>query len=189
MISGRAEVLGVLALAVLFGIGAWLIGMQGMPSALLATVVFAAGAGRPALERHAIDQRVGRGGVWPPRSSPLVGGTRREVQELSWSFTGRRSTSGQDAVARLRGLARHRLALRGVDLSDPTQRERVDALIGSRARLTLSTPEDEPVRHRDVVACLEAIERLAPPATAIGPTTAVSTASPPTRLPSPSEQT
>lgn len=170
----------MLALAVVVGVGLWLVGLPAMSSAILATAGFAAGAGRAGLELHTIDQRVGRSGAWPPRSSPFVGGVRREVQELSWSFSSRSGTSGQEVLTHLRNLARRRLAVHGVDLSDPEHRPRVDALIGSRARAVLATPGDRPVRHRDAVACLDAVERLVPSDT-------VSTVSRPPLVPSTSE--
>ncbi|GAB3912598.1 hypothetical protein GCM10011575_45750 [Microlunatus endophyticus] len=87
-------------------------------------------------------------------------GARREAFRLSWNVTGRNDRVGSTLVTRLQVIAEHRLAVRGLRLHDPADRDRVIGLVGAGAFQLLSRPPGSEARTRDFHQALAAVERL-----------------------------
>ena len=92
----------------------------------------------------------------------LALGDRREVTTLSWMLTSRHGGTDRIAVLRLRAIAAHRLALRGIDLYNAADAQRASELIGPSAHWLLATDQQVSPSHRQMVECVDAIERLDP---------------------------
>lgn len=88
-------------------------------------------------------------------------GARREAFRLSWNVTGRNDRVGSTLVTRLAVIAEQRLALRGLHLHDPADRERLVQLLGQQSFYLLSRPPGSEARTRDFHQALAAVERLA----------------------------
>ncbi len=110
---------------------------------------------------------------WPPQEEkPLRRGS--DVSRLSWAINARTGIVAIGLSRRIDALARHRLAVRGLDLDDPGDAARIDALFGGPwARETLSAKE---LSHAETDRLLDLIEHTSPvpektPALAIPPQT------------------
>jgi hypothetical protein len=88
-------------------------------------------------------------------------GARREVFRLSWNVAGREDRVGSTLISRLQAAAARRLALRGLRLHDPADRERVIALVGERPYRLLNLPPGSDAPARAFVHTLGVVERLA----------------------------
>ncbi len=88
-------------------------------------------------------------------------GARREVFRLSWNVAGREDRVGSTLIQRLQQVADRRLALHGLRLNDPADRERVIELIGERAYRLLRLPAGSDAPARSFLQALTAVERLA----------------------------
>lgn len=98
--------------------------------------------------------------LWPTHGESGRAGGRRDVATLSWRLTSRHGGTDSAAVARLRAIAARRLARHGASLSEPRDAERARALLGDRVHALLSAPADAQLSHRDLVTCIDALERL-----------------------------
>lgn len=117
---------------------------------------------------------VGAAHAWPVATTDERDGTRLEVATLSWSFLPRADGQvSERAVRRLRGVAEHRLARHGVHLRggfaavgrgdvDPAVVARGRELIGERPWALLAGRGGWMPTVRDVLTCIEALERLGP---------------------------
>ena len=76
----------------------------------------------------------------PERPTLLRGGARREVGFVAWSLRSTRGRVSPGASARLRSVAQRRLARQGIDLDDPADRLRAEAVLGARAYRVVSDP-------------------------------------------------
>lgn len=99
---------------------------------------------------------------WPVPEEVRRSGHRREVTTLSWMLTSRHGGTDRIAVLRLRAIAAHRLALRGIDLYNAADAQRASELIGPTAHWLLATDQQVSPSHRQMVECVDAIERLDP---------------------------
>lgn len=142
-------------LAVLVGGAAWLIGVSGPQSTVLAAAVMTVAAGFAWLPSRKV--------VWPTRRRRFPPGTRTDLARLSWVMVGRRGTVTGPAVPRLLALAQRRLARAGVDLHDSGHTAAAERLLGPTAYRVLGTLAGNParpVRYAAFVRCLAAVERL-----------------------------
>jgi hypothetical protein len=89
-------------------------------------------------------------------------GARRDVAELSYSLRGSYGRVGSGAVLRAQRLARQRLALYQLDLLDPTDRPRIELMIGHHAYAVLVRGARRPPFLRSFIHCLDALDALDP---------------------------
>ncbi|MBO3094878.1 hypothetical protein [Cellulomonas dongxiuzhuiae] len=87
-------------------------------------------------------------------------GARGEVLDLAWTMVGRDGRAGERALRRLREAGARRVARHGLDLDAPEQADAVTALIGARARATLTRRTHPLPTVRDLVHTLDVLERL-----------------------------
>ncbi len=138
---------GVLALAVLL-----LLGQLGFPEAFVLAWMILVAAVVLACRQEFIEV----GPVWPPekRSRNPRGS---EVSRMAWAINTRTGVAGHVVVRRVQSVLRRRLALRGLDLDDPAQHARIDALLGEGVRDALHRRE---VQRTDIEIVLDAIDRI-----------------------------
>jgi hypothetical protein len=88
-------------------------------------------------------------------------GSRRELAKLT-RYRGRRTRGTDDeAVRRLRTVARRRLADLGVDADDPADRVEAGRLLGQLAYgVLLDPPASRPVPDRHFSRCIDAVDAL-----------------------------
>ncbi|MCW2604082.1 MAG: hypothetical protein JWN61_2217 [Pseudonocardiales bacterium] len=145
-----------LALAtVVLPAAAWAIGINWVYCLLIAA---AAAAGVAALELPAL----GREPNWPVPDEARHDGGRREIAYLSWMLTSRHGGTDRAAVLRLRETARRRLALRGIDLEATADMQRARDVLGPHIHSILLSDQGFSPSHRQIVQCIEALERLVP---------------------------
>ena len=76
---------------------------------------------------------------------------------MAWAINARTGVAGHVEVRRVQSVLRRRLALHGLDLDDPTQHARIDALLGEGVRDALHRRE---VQRTDIEIVLDAIDRI-----------------------------
>jgi hypothetical protein len=96
------------------------------------------------------------GPVWPPEK-PSRGSRGSEVSRMAWAINTRTGVAGHVVVRRVQSVLRRRLALHGLDLDDPAQHARIDALLGEGVRDALHRRE---VQRTDIEIVLDAIGRI-----------------------------
>jgi hypothetical protein len=138
-------------LALVFGVGGYLIGLPGPIATLLAAAVGVAGAAL-SIGGTVRDDRL------PVPQIDLRHGARREIKQLSWNISGQRHRLDEPAVRRLRGIAVARLAALGVDLDDPRHQAQAEALLGRSVYRVLSAPSAQPASV--LLRCVAALDRL-----------------------------
>ena len=90
-----------------------------------------------------------------------TGGSRSEVESLASSLRTGWEPVGLTAERRLRQIARHRLALEGLDLQSDDQRAAIESRIGTRAYRILRDSGKRP-RLGSLIRCLDALDALSP---------------------------
>ncbi|MFC0681815.1 hypothetical protein ACFFGH_28620 [Lysobacter korlensis] len=140
-----------LILALVIGVGSYLIGLPAALAAVLAAAVGIAGAAL-SIGGRVQDRRL------PDPQIDLRQGARREIKQLSWTAGGQRNRLDEPVVRRLRLVAVARLAARGIDLDDPRHRPRAEQLLGRSTYRVLASPagQSAAVMQR----CIAAIDRL-----------------------------
>ena len=93
---------------------------------------------------------------WPPEK-PRRDPRGSEVSRLAWAINSRTGVVGHVVVRRVHNVLRRRLAHRGLDLDDPDDHTRIDALLGEGVRGALHRRE---VQRADIERVLDAIERI-----------------------------
>lgn len=103
------------------------------------------------------------GGDTPWRGDPSARqrGARSDVASLAASLNDRFGRSSL-ARGRLRQIARHRLALQGLDLARPADRVAIEQLIGRRAYRVLAHEHRRGLALRSLLHGLDALEALDP---------------------------
>lgn len=94
--------------------------------------------------------------AWPPEE-PRRERRGSEVSRLAWAINSRTGVAGHMVVRRAQSMLRRRLAHHGLDLDDPTQHERIDALLGRGVREGLHRRE---VQRTDIERVLDAMDRI-----------------------------
>ena len=153
----------------------WYVGMDAWHAGTVGLVLGAAGLCRIAMPDH-------RDAGWAAAPGTSEDGARLDVARLSWSLRPRHGRVQHAALGRVQELARHRLALRQLDLREPADRAAIELLIGEAAYTTLALPAQRPPQLRSVVHCLDMLDRLDPPRSGPAP------AAPPERRPTASER-
>jgi hypothetical protein len=99
---------------------------------------------------------VDEGDSWPPeRPSRAV--RNSDVSRLAWAINSRTGIAGHLVVRRVQNVLRRRLAHRGLDLDDPTDLPRIDALLGDGVRAALHARD---VQRTDIERVLDALDRI-----------------------------
>lgn len=96
------------------------------------------------------------GALWPPEK-PSRPSRSSEVSRMAWAINTRTGVVGHLVVRRVQSLLRRRLAHRGLDLDDPAQHARIDALLGEGVRDALHRRE---IQRTDIELVLDAIDRI-----------------------------
>lgn len=96
------------------------------------------------------------GAMWPPQR-PRRDSRSSEVSRMAWAINTRTGVVGHSVVRRVQSLLRRRLAQRGLDLGDPAQHARIDALLGPDVRSALDSRE---VQRTDIELVLDALDRI-----------------------------
>jgi len=95
---------------------------------------------------------------WPNRPPTNRAGARSGVSDLSWQVFGRDRRVRETIVERVATLAAARLALLGVDASDPAQSAEADRLLGPAVNAGIASRR--PPTARTLQTWLDAIDRL-----------------------------
>lgn len=155
---GSGRIIALLAITVV-GVPALAAGALGMPptQALLigaVCVALVAPWGRPPQTSE-----VG----FPAAPKPQTNrGIRREAFQLSWSVASNDDSVGAQLISHIQRIAARRLAGRGLNLSDPADRDQILARIGEDAYQVLVTPAGIDIPRRDFRDALTAVENLGP---------------------------
>ncbi|SDT28320.1 hypothetical protein [Microlunatus soli] len=158
---GRTVAVLVIAALVIPAIG-WLI--LGLPP-LQAMLIGALGAGVAALIRFPPD---GYDASFPEPPAPIRDrGARREAFRLSWNVAGREDRVGSTLIARLQEIAARRLIDHGLRLDDPSDRDRVIALVGQQPYKILTLAPGGEATTRAFEHALAAVEGLGSTGTAV----------------------
>lgn len=96
------------------------------------------------------------GALWPP-AKPRRASRGSEVSRMAWAINTRTGVAGHLVVRRVQNALRRRLAHHGLDLDDPAQHARIDALLGDGVRSALHRRE---VQRADIELVLDAIDRI-----------------------------
>lgn len=139
-----------LATGAIAGAVAWLLGVPLAQSFLVAIVMLVLGAGRSRLQLHG-------GAEWPQLSADRDPSVRRELSRLAMEVAGQEGRTTSTATEMLSRLARHRLAQRGIDVSD---RGRAESLLGPLAYSVAVEPPDPPLRYYEFERCVIALEGI-----------------------------
>jgi hypothetical protein len=122
---------------------------------LLATAVTTVGATYLALDSVDDDRAL------PPLDDVGVNtGTRREVSRLSWMMAGHDNRVGGVPYRRLRAIAVNRLALRGIDVSDPAGDQAARTLLGEMGYRLLIAETNSAPSQRQFADCITLLEEL-----------------------------
>ena len=89
-------------------------------------------------------------------------GARSDVAEVAQSLRGPRGRVSGAAAWRVAQIARRRLSPWGLDLDDPTDRDRIEQLIGRGTYVVLTRGQRRPPRRRALLRCLDALDALDP---------------------------
>ncbi|MFK3678834.1 hypothetical protein ACI2IP_13965 [Microbacterium sp. NPDC090218] len=96
------------------------------------------------------------GALWPPEKMRRDSRSS-EVSRMAWAINTRTGVVGHVVVRRVQSLLRRRLAHQGLDLDDPAQHARIDALLGEGVRDALHRRE---IQRTDIELVLDAIDRI-----------------------------
>jgi hypothetical protein len=148
-----------LAAGAIAGGGVWYFGASPWWAVAIGVVVAAAVALWRALPR--LDEP-----IWPKRVPETTAGARDDVHVLGWAVADLKGRVQPRALERVRGIARGRLAQRGLDLDAASDRSRVEGLIGARAYATLHSNVSNMPSQAALLATLDALDRVELPGAA-----------------------
>ncbi|WP_217184286.1 hypothetical protein [Streptomyces sp. AC495_CC817] len=96
---------------------------------------------------------------WPPeeRARQPRGS---DVSRLAWSINVRSGVVGHVLIRRMERIIRRRLSIRGLDLDDPADHARIDALLGPDARRIFERRE---VQRSEIERVLDTLDTLPSP--------------------------
>ncbi|MEW2008572.1 hypothetical protein AB0300_03775 [Microbacterium sp. NPDC078814] len=94
--------------------------------------------------------------VWPPEA-PRAESRGSDVSRMAWAINTRTGVAGHVVVRRVQGVVRRRLAHRGLDLDDPDDHPRIDAMLGDGVRASLHARD---VQRADIERVLDALDRI-----------------------------
>lgn len=146
--------IGIVVLALVVGAVCWFFGLDVVSSLVIALVIVAAGVAWRALPES------GPTMDWPVAPAPVRNGNRRETSQLSWSLRTGFGAVDDRIVARIRGIAVNRLALRQLDLDNPGHRASIERLIGEDVYELVSSERTRPVRLVAINHALDVLDAL-----------------------------
>ncbi|MFE6733267.1 hypothetical protein [Microbacterium sp. NPDC057650] len=149
--NGRI-VLGTIGVLIAAGIVLTIMTWLGSPVEFTLAWLLIVGVIVLAFQQPFIDE----GGMWPPEQQTVLQ-RGSDVSRLAWSVNPRTGIAGHVIVARVQQVLRRRLARHGLDLDDPADFERIDALVGRDVREVFGRRE---VRRRDLELVLDAVDRI-----------------------------
>lgn len=123
LIGAAVTALVVALVLAVVGLQGWFAAAWGLAAGILVAI-----SGAPAHDDLA---------SWPP-PLPAERPAGSEVSRLTWAFNPTTGEAGPMVVRRLRRIAEHRLSRLGLDLADPDDHARIDALLGPGASAQLS---------------------------------------------------
>jgi hypothetical protein len=165
-------VLTTAAVALVVAVAGYILGVAWLQLLLLLTGVTTVGVACLALDSVEDDPAL------PPLDDAgLNTGTRREVSRLSWVLAGHDNRIGGVPYRRLRAIAVNRLALRGIDVSEPAGDEAARELLGELGYKLLINESTSAPTQRQFVDCITLLENLDGPHDGTGPQVALTTAS------------
>jgi hypothetical protein len=145
----------VLLVALLVAVISWYFGADVSHSVLIGTAVGLGVVGVYGSEGLDLKSTGWRGG-----GGSSGAGARGDVVELSWSLRKRYGRVGDPAVSRVQQIARQRLALHGLDLSDPADRREIERLVGSNTCALLVPDGRRAPSLRSLLHCLDVLDVL-----------------------------
>ena len=98
---------------------------------------------------------------WPRGNAARTDGARDQISALSWAFMTRDDSVSVRGLHAVRTAATTRLALHGVDLTDPTHAPAARALLGDRAHLVL-TQDGPPPSMTQIGHCIDRLAAITP---------------------------
>jgi hypothetical protein len=134
-----------------FGVNAWHALLLGSAITVTALAVL---AGSSAPDARDLSWRPGR------RSNRE--GSRNDVANLAASLRSGWGFVGLTAERELMQIARRRLALEGLDLSNPAHRDAIERRLGTRAYRTLASPPDRMPSLPRLLHCLDMLDAIDP---------------------------
>jgi hypothetical protein len=87
-------------------------------------------------------------------------GSRKDVETMAWSLRGSWGRIGLTAERELRRIARRRLALEGLDLSNPAHRPAIEALVGAPVYQVLTRERWGRLSLRTLGRTLDALDQV-----------------------------
>lgn len=157
-----APVGSAVAIAVPAGLFLWYVGISVASTVAFAVTVVASGI--------AWAGYAGSRAPAAPRLHPTPRpGLRTDVAQLSWALRGRDGRVSEPGERKVRMFARRRLARFGVDLDDPADGPRVQALIGDGPYALLTRSGGPPPSLGAIERCLDALDRLGDPGAPASP--------------------
>jgi hypothetical protein len=154
----------VLLVALLVAAISWYLGADVSHSILIGTAVALGVVGVYGSGGFDLKSTGWRGGVGSSEA-----GARRDVVELSWSLRKRYGRVGDAAVSRVQQIARHRLALHELDLSDTADRREIEQLIGRNTCALLVPDGRRAPSLRSLLHCLDVLDALDPRRSTVPP--------------------
>ena len=148
-------VLTTASVALVVAVAGYILGVAWLQLLLLLTGVSTVGVACLALDSVQDDPAL------PPLDEAgLNTGTRREVSRLSWVLAGHDNRVGGVPYRRLRAIAVNRLALRGIDVSEPAGDEAARELLGELGYRLLIAESTSAPTQRQFVDCITLLENL-----------------------------
>lgn len=155
-LPSRRESAGVLGFAALVAVICWYFGVNVLHSLLLGCAVTVAALAALAGTSIPTVSHLG----WRSAERRANDGSRNDVASLSTSLQGGWGAVGLTAERRVFKIARHRLALEGLDMLDPAQRPEIERRIGSAAYRTLKRSRNRRLRMRALIRALDALDAV-----------------------------
>jgi hypothetical protein len=157
-LPSRRELEKVVGAAFLIGVICWYFGVDVWHAILLGCAItvtaLALLVGSSATDARDLSWRAGK----RPRSE----GSRSEIANLSSSLKGDWGFVGLTAERQLQQIARRRLALEGLDLSNAQQRSAIESRIGTQAYRVLVNRRGRVPSLLALVKCLDALDAIDP---------------------------
>jgi hypothetical protein len=158
-LPNRRETIRVLGIAVLLAAICWYLGANVWHSILLGCAITVAWLAGMAGTAYPEIRDLG----WRHGDRAANKGSRSDVANLSWSLRNSWGSVGRAAEWRLRQIARHRLALEGLDLGNPDDGPAIERRLGRPVyRVLVRTIQKRRLRRRALLYCLDALDALNP---------------------------
>jgi hypothetical protein len=153
------ETIRVLGIAVLVAAICWYLGANVWHSILLGSAITVAWIAGVAGTAYPEIRDLG----WRHGDRAVNKGSRNDVATLAWSLRNAWGYVGRAAEWRMREVARHRLALEGLNLNDPADGPAIERRIGRPVyKVLMRNIQKRRLRRRELLHCLDALDALNP---------------------------